>query len=115
FLAHFTDRIVNVSVSEQSLATAVRIPDDKCALVYSGIGDAEYAPLPDQKREAVRLLFIGRYDQQKGLDLLVEAMDELRGEGFALQTIGAPIVGRASVAPLPSHVDDRGWLPRSEI
>jgi colanic acid/amylovoran biosynthesis glycosyltransferase len=36
----------------------------------------------DRQEGARRLLFTGRLSQQKGLDLLIQSLDELRLEGF---------------------------------
>lgn len=57
---------------------------------------------------------MGRYDRQKGIDILLKAMARLEGQGFSLTMIGAPVIGRPSRIALPTGVEDLGWQP-SEV
>lgn len=107
-LAAMTDVIINISESEQKRAAEAGIPKSKCKVIYNGIRQAPWAPL-EPEGDARRLLFVGRYDRQKGLDVLIHSMRELTGQGFGLTTIGAPVIGQPVVAKLPAHVRDLGW------
>lgn len=107
-LAGRSDAIVNISHDDQSLADAAGIPRDRSHVIHNGLGDRVWTPLPNERR-AARLLFVGRYDRQKGFDLLLSAMRTLRGQGFALTAIGASIVGKTVPIPIPEGVTDCGW------
>jgi glycosyltransferase involved in cell wall biosynthesis len=113
-LSYRTDVIINISKDEQELARQAGIPESRCALVYNGIRDADWRPI-EANRKAARLLFVGRYDRQKGIDLLVDAMGELSSRGFVLETIGGPIVGKPVVTKFPPSIVDRGWRSPKEI
>jgi glycosyltransferase involved in cell wall biosynthesis len=65
----------------------------KADLEKAGIAEPDFAEIPngipvlplsqiDRQEGARRLLFTGRLSQQKGLDLLIQSLDELRLEGF---------------------------------
>lgn len=111
-----TDRIINVSKSEERLACEAGIGRSKLALVYSGIRDADYTTLRARANDRpTRLLFVGRYDRQKGLDLLIDALPELESRGFILETIGAPVVGKPAIATLPNSVENRGWQSPAQV
>jgi glycosyltransferase involved in cell wall biosynthesis len=103
-----SDTIVNISMGEQELARMAGLPAQKLRMVHNGIRDVEWRPLKRGKT-AQRLLFVGRYDRQKGIDLLLEAMEELRHDGYSLNCIGAPVVGKPAVEAFPSCATDLGW------
>ncbi|GHA25433.1 glycosyl transferase [Devosia pacifica] len=114
-LALSTDAIVNISESETRLAASWGLPGARCVQVANGLRDAACTPLPPN-RKAKALLFVGRYDRQKGLDLLLEAMPMLAEDGFTLTMIGGNVIGH-SVRPeaLPAGVIDRGWQTGEDI
>jgi glycosyltransferase involved in cell wall biosynthesis len=109
-LAARTDVIINISRSEHRHAQVAGIPASKCRLIYNGIRDAPWTPL-DGQTAGGRALFVGRYDRQKGLDVLLRAMAHLSARGFGLTTIGAEVIGRSTVADVPDGVRQLGWQP----
>lgn len=113
-LARRTDAIVNISASEDALARGARLPAHRSNLVHNGLADSAWEPLPAGRRP-LRLLFVGRYDRQKGLDILLDAMRSLTPLGFTLTTIGGPVIGKPSINSLPDHVRDLGWRGPGEI
>ena len=113
-LASRTDVIINISESEQQYAAAAGIRGSKCKLIYNGIRDAPWAPLAT-KGPARRLLFVGRYDRQKGLDVLLRSMRELAKQGFSLTAIGGPVIGRPSAPHFPEGARNLGWQSREVI
>lgn len=61
------------------------------------------------------LLFIGRFDRQKGVDwLLRQYADGVFGD-MGLTVVGAPVHGDGEDLPVPSGVRFTGWLPRCEL
>jgi glycosyltransferase involved in cell wall biosynthesis len=107
-LARRTDAIVNISDSESALAVEAGIPRNVSHLIHNGIADAVWSPLPE-KGGPTRLLFVGRHDRQKGLDVLLDAMEVLRPLGFTLTVIGGPVIGAVGPHHLPPDVTDLGW------
>ncbi|TPP03926.1 glycosyltransferase [Rhizobium glycinendophyticum] len=103
-----TDAIINISPDEAELARKAGIPNDRCYTVFNGVADANWQYLPD-KCTPRKLLFVGRFDRQKGLDILLSAMETLRNEGFELTVIGGPVVGKPTMQTLPEYVRNLGW------
>ena len=76
------DAVIAVSQSEIEAAAEAGLPTDRCRLVRNGLRDDAAPPepvdLPPEARAAIDggrrvFLFLGRYDHQKGLDLLLPA------------------------------------------
>nr|WP_272210097.1 glycosyltransferase [Marinicella sp. W31]MDC2875960.1 glycosyltransferase [Marinicella sp. W31] len=108
YLAMNTDLIINISKSEAALARQAWIPEDKCRLIYNGIADMPWSPVPE-KENYRKLLFVGRFDRQKGIDTLLKAMTGLSHDGFSLDVIGGSVVGRTEEFVFPSYVTNHGW------
>ncbi|MBI1260844.1 MAG: glycosyltransferase [Rhizobiales bacterium] len=113
-LALRTDAIINISENEADLSRWAGIPQDKCHTIYNGIKDAAWEPLPENRR-ACRLLFVGRYDKQKGIDHLLSAMKTLSREGFSLRTIGGSIIGKPLIDDFPEEIIDLGWQDSATV
>lgn len=95
---------------------AAGIAGRKLRLVPNGIAadPPPVSPAPwDDSR--IRLLFVGRFDRQKGLDILLDAVRPL-GDRVALRVVGAPAVSETELtADLPPHVSILGWLSREQV
>jgi len=66
--------------------------------------------------ETLNLLFVGRFDRQKGLDILLEALAraQRRRPDLRLHVIGSTVrAGRPAI--FPPEVDIIGWVPPDEI
>lgn len=113
-LALRSDAIINISENEAELSRWAKIPQDKCHTIYNGIKDAAWEPLPEDRR-AERLLFVGRYDKQKGIDHLLRAMTTLSSEGFSLRTIGGSIIGKSVIDKFPDDIIDLGWQDSTTV
>lgn len=115
-LAGLTDAIVCTSNGEYDSAMDIGIDPARLALILNGIpplgqGSTEQIEWPDQR---LRLLFVGRFDRQKGIDLFVEAMRQLRHVAFAC-VIGAPVVDGEEIGDLPDNVRLEGWQSRERL
>lgn len=122
-LSRNCDRIICISQDELQAAWDAGLPKEKCRLVYNAL--AETAPcaipvtLPDEINSAKErgefiLLFVGRYDQQKGIDILLDAFRRLSGTPIWLLAAGDAI--RASERPdFISQTINLSWMKPGEI
>jgi glycosyltransferase involved in cell wall biosynthesis len=114
-LARRSDTILVNSVDEHRLAMEFGLPAEKTHVVRNGIA---WAP-PGQRAlssERLRLAFIGRFDRQKGLDVLLDTLRRVPLPHLEFEIVGASVLGEEPDRPagLPANVHFHGWLPRSE-
>jgi glycosyltransferase involved in cell wall biosynthesis len=120
-LANFTDRIITVSEHERKCAIAVGIPAAKMTTVLNGVGGSD-DPRRSKRIESgpIRLIFVGRDDRAKGLDILLQAMDQLGEDVVELEIVGGPLDEFGQPRPA-AHLCERrnihfaGWVDRSEV
>lgn len=118
-LAKRTDCIINVSMFEYDSAVRYGLPRDKMFVIHNGTPDVAYiAPCPIRvNTNKINLLFVGRFDPQKGVDFLLKVYDRLDRPDIHLYLIGDNVISKkASV----SMVDDDsksflGWVPHEGI
>jgi glycosyltransferase involved in cell wall biosynthesis len=111
WLAFFTDAIICVSRHERQLALGAGLKADKLALVHNGIHRTKQS---GERRACeigspLRLLFVGRFDWQKGFDVLLAAMRMLEEHPVELVAVGEPVHGVATPAA-QNNVTYLGWL-----
>jgi glycosyltransferase involved in cell wall biosynthesis len=113
--SHWCEAIVCVSRHERLSAVQAGIATEKLVLVQNG--------LPRQRPEAEpmvlewpegarRILFVGRFDRQKGVDVLFEALRQLGDDAFAY------IVGdslHTTLGALPPNARYAGWMTPSGL
>lgn len=117
-LGRLADAIVNVSPHEEPLLRRAGISLKNTKLIVSGIQDL--TPLPDASLRAtgsagpLRLLFVGRLDLQKGVDLLLRDFALLKPGRATLTLVGARIVDNRDLI-VPPEVEILGWAPRETL
>ncbi|MFN7642003.1 MAG: glycosyltransferase [Burkholderiales bacterium] len=111
-LAPAADAIVCISDHDRRSAIAHGLRPDRLVTLHNAIGPA---PQPDRRIDwpegRRRILFVGRFDRQKGVDVLVEAMRSVGDRGYAWLA-GSPVVAEQTLGALPSNVGVTGWLDR---
>jgi glycosyltransferase involved in cell wall biosynthesis len=86
-LARFTDHILFVSDHERStFFSKVGRPATASSLVYNGVNDGEFVPVP-AKSDAADFLYIGMMRDLKGPDIFIDALAE------ASRTLDRPLTG----------------------
>jgi glycosyltransferase involved in cell wall biosynthesis len=117
-LATATDIIVNLSPHEEKLLRETGFAAAKTRLVVTGLRD-----LPRERRitrparaarGALKLLFLGRLDVQKGADLLLREFMDIPPERATLTIAGGKVVGNAGII-IPPGVDQLGWIARDTV
>lgn len=117
-LAGKTDVIINVSQYEHDFGLEFGIPKDKMRMIYNGISDdacisAENIGFP---QDSINLLFVGRFDRQKGLDFLLDVWRQTSKDRIHLYVIGAPVISRGgSIYHSDEGVSFLGWKKNDKI
>ncbi|MFG1342084.1 glycosyltransferase [Xanthobacter autotrophicus] len=115
-LALAADEIILISRHEFDRALEIDVPKTKLRLVLSGIEpprpEIPAAPWPDSR---LRVLFAGRFDYQKGVDILLEAVSGLEKQ-FSVRLVGGYVLSEQELpGPLEPHVTNIGWLEREGV
>ena len=113
------DKIINVSKYEYNAAIRYGLKKNNQTVVYSGISPEKgkvdsQVKLPLGK---INLLFVGRFDPPKGLDLLLEAFNSCQRQDLHLTIIGDNVVGGG--VKIEKKNTDRvtflGWIPHDKL
>jgi glycosyltransferase involved in cell wall biosynthesis len=115
-LSRRADAIVNISPHEAPLLRRAGIPLGNAKLVVSGIKDLTSPPdtVSPPSTGPMRLLFVGRLDSQKGVDLLLRDYALLEPGRATLKLVGAKIVDNRDLT-IPPDVELIGWVPREAL
>lgn len=114
-LARLTDRIVVLSDSERAECIDLGFPAAKLVRIYNGIDAEPVTPTPtswDDPR--LKVFFIGRFDRQKGLDVLAEAA-RMAPDRICVRCAGTQVVSEGEDLHLPDNFELLGWLNKEEI
>ena len=115
-LTHVTDCIINVSDYEQRAAIAYGLPEAKMQRIYNGLDGAtetSAVKIDDFDANKINLLFVGRFDRQKGLDWLLEQFQHnIMRKDIHLYVIGASVIDKQDVVMPDSQVTFLGWVDR---
>lgn len=118
FLAVFTDKIICVSKYEKDLAVSYGLPNNKLVVIHNGvpvIDDNGLRAENPYQSNVVNLLFVGRFDFQKGFDIIERLMQNLDGKSFHLTAVGGAVLN-TSVQPLQlPQITYTGWLSSNEL
>jgi glycosyltransferase involved in cell wall biosynthesis len=115
------DSIVCISNHDYRVALAAGLRVANLCVIENAISDVESLPSalgevswPDG---VIKILFVGRFDRQKGFDIFLGVMrrlDATAQSAFAL-AIGEFVVSRSSSDEIPSNVRVLGWRQRIEV
>jgi glycosyltransferase involved in cell wall biosynthesis len=107
-------KIICVSRHQYLAARAIGIGAHRLERIYNGISDRPVKQGRPMRNGARELLFVGRFDRQKGLDILLAAAAEVE-DLVSVRVIGANVVDQAVVRKIPSNVTFLGWKSPLEI
>lgn len=116
-LSYLTDEIVCVSDYERRCALQIGIPANRLKVIINGIPSrapepADFSPRWMTGRK--RLLFVGRFDQQKGIDTFL-AMMRLLGDEAQAYAIGGAVLEDQQIQALPDNVTLIEWLDAASL
>ncbi len=119
-LAKKTDLIINISKSELKDSLSYKLPLDKSVVIYNGINHKSHTSLYSELSELqldyskINLLFIGRFDEQKGVDILTNFFARNDFENIKLYLIGESVLNRSPLK-MSNNVVPIGWVDNELI
>lgn len=114
-LLPMTDAIICVSDYEANQARLSGIKSKKLFVIHNGVAERPSIVRRNKsENEAIELLFVGRFDYQKGYDLLIKAMHKIHDAPLKLTVIGDAVHGKETIETLPGAVYT-GWLNASQM
>ena len=118
-LSGLADRVINVSKGDADLARRFGYRG-RHVVIENAVPDSANATNSDARADdngqGINLLFVGRFDRQKGLDILLQAFERARQAqpALRLKLVGGPVRGSAS-PDLPDGVTHLGWLNPEDL
>ena len=115
-LALCCDQVIALSHAERAGGEAAGIPDRRISVIHNGIAPAGPAVAAAEWPTACRkVLFVGRLDPQKGLDILLAAVRGI-SDRIAVRVVGQAVVGDDAGAPRgDGAVEYLGWLDAAAV
>ncbi len=116
-LAPRASQIIAISEHEKASAVRIGIPASRIAVVRYGLDTGRVLNDERHARESgpLCLLFVGRFDRQKGLDWLLEVMSHLSPDQVRLRLAGSPVLSKTASQSLPPGVTSLGWISSNEL
>ena len=116
-LSKFTDVIICVSEYEKQKAIEAGLPENKLQVVHNGVSKQSIKIKSKNPYNAnvCNILFVGRFDFQKGFDVLAKVMRALEGKPFHLTAVGGAVHDESfDVGSMP-QTTFTGWLDSDAI
>jgi glycosyltransferase involved in cell wall biosynthesis len=112
-----TDIITDISRYEMGQAILRGIDSKKIKLIYNGISEQpNYIDIPAvYNKRVINMLFIGRFDRQKGLDYLLEVFEQVTHTNLSLNIIGENVISNNSPTSENANVNLIGKVDNSSI
>lgn len=111
-----TDKIINISNYEQNQAIKYGFNKNKMIMIYNGVEDkVNKSNLKlNWDRNKINLLFVGRLDRQKGLDLFLDVYNKMELDNVHLYVIGTSVLD-SSLPKDTEYVTYLGWVDNKDI
>lgn len=114
FLLPLTDAVICISRFEFDAAFRVRLRSSKLRIIENGVPPMKAGAIDPYVTGQVNALFVGRFDRQKGFDILLEAMRMLEDAPVHLTAVGGTVHDQSTFGP-SKNVTYVGWLPVDSI
>jgi glycosyltransferase involved in cell wall biosynthesis len=112
-----TDTIINISNYEYKKSIDYGINSSKSIIIYNGINEkSKNSKLKELSldKNYINLLFVGRYDKSKGLDILLDIFKKYNFEKTRLYLIGSSVLQDQKII-IPPNVFEIGWVNNRDI
>lgn len=114
------DRFFAISPAVKNIYTDYGIPGDKISIVPNMMENLDKTAVTDNKGTTeLNLLYLGRLEPQKGVDLLIDVVTNLQSERVHLDIVGNGVEMEKLQSSIPSSSSDmisfHGRVPHSEI
>lgn len=111
-----TDKIINISNYEQNQAIKYGLNKNKMIMVYNGVEDKvnKSKLILNWDRNKINLLFVGRLDRQKGLDLFLDVYEKMKLKNIHLYVIGRSVLDN-NLPKNTEYVTYLGWVDSKDI
>ncbi|MCF2649126.1 glycosyltransferase [Niallia circulans] len=110
-----TDVIINISEFEYQESIRYRIPIKKSKVIYNGLSNRAENNANIVKGNKIHLLFVGRFDYQKGLDILLDFFKVYKNSNIVLDIVGAKVLSKNNTDTNLSNVNYHGWINNADI
>lgn len=121
-LLNRTKGVICVSKHERDLAMRLGLPGDKLRVIPNGIADI---PVIERNKrqmadglaeDTIHFVFVGRFDRQKGIDILVKAARMLHDEKFHFHVVGKATKPEETIDfSGMDNISEYGWVSRDEV
>ncbi|CAM3086833.1 glycosyltransferase [Sporolactobacillus spathodeae] len=116
-LAKQTDRIINISQHEFIGSQKYKLPAEKSLVIPNGIEkrlNKNQDILLTLDPAKLNLLFVGRFDRQKGIDILIDFFKSNPLKHVRLYTIGENVLDPV-LMKIPETIVSLGWIDHNQI
>ena len=116
-LSHKTDVIVCVSQYEYDEAVRWGVNKDKLTVIYNGVEPpsttVENYVKQDDEHHGLNILFVGRLDFQKGIDIVEQVANKI-GNGSRITVVGGGVHSNPELAQV-ENIDYAGWVSKENM
>lgn len=108
--------IINISASEETSAKLAGISTNNMVMIYNTIEFSPASQVRHQAHPGIKYLFVGRFDPQKGLDVLLNAFSRLPNS-YELLIVGGSVLKEYSDVNIPDqeNIHQLGWLNHEQV
>ncbi|VVO71399.1 D-inositol-3-phosphate glycosyltransferase [Pseudomonas fluorescens] len=111
-LSAISDKVICISNHEKKSGLSVGIKNKKLKVILNGISELPIKQSyqnPTWPSGKLKLLFVGRFDHQKGADIFCSALNSL-GDLASGVMVGDYVLNDTSKIIIPENVINAGWL-----
>ena len=113
-LSIITDKIINISKFEEKEALNYGLNKKKMVVIYNGVKDKNYEYNIDENNNKIKLLFVGRLDKTKGIDILLDIYNKYKFEKLHLYIIGESVLDNIKIKS-NDNITYLGWIDNKDI
>ena len=113
-LSIITDKIINISKFEEKEALNYGLNKKKMVVIYNGVKDKNYDYNIDENNNKIKLLFVGRLDKTKGIDILLDIYNKYKFEKLHLYIIGESVLDNIKIKS-NDNITYLGWIDNKDI